>query len=276
MTEITLSPAQIEDSYYLLDEAADRSYGGNPDIYMPERPAVPRPDFGAFEVGIASLEASAVPHYQNGRYIIKPSHSPLVAHFAGMRGFAIVSSQGQTGVRTITAPAILLEGGDRLAILTAEAPDTAGISSTQHALLDTEYVKNKARISAAHASNDVANAGEIGPSLVVASSGLTSDAHSDMHGLASNRLHTFGANFSKDQRQDIQVGHDIRAVRSATIDISRAIFVVGQQDQLSYDEALFGLKLSAGEMAVGMTLAASQSRGLRIDVATNLERMTSQ
>jgi hypothetical protein len=265
MKELTLSPNHIEDSYGLLNEAASQSHY-NEGLYIPERSDVPRPDFESFVLGMVKP-----PDYQNGRYTIRPSQSDLVQHFAGLRGFAVIRTQNQT----IAAPAIVLGDGGRLALLTAEV-SADSISTTQHALLEAEYIKDEVNVSGQHSERDVTNAGEIAPSLLVASSGIHSNAHTDMHGLAGDKLQTFGTNFSGDGRQDISIGHDTRFVRSTVIAANRAIFLTGERDQLPQEESLFGLRLSAGELAVGMTLAASQSRDVDINLMANLARMTGQ
>ena len=277
MKEIQLTQMQIEDAtadmYAAVDEAfsiSDQEEG----VYVPDKIRTPRPDFALFEAGYAEYAEVAgkpEPVSANGRLAIGPKDAAVLENFAGLRGLARTQVITESGERVIvTGPAIVLEDGCSVAVLTAERP-SAQINEMQHAFLSAEYVKQKANVQAEHRRSDVTNAGEIGPSLMVASSGGSLSAHSDMHELAAQtRLQTFGTNFSDAGRQDIQVGHETRSPRSTVVAVNRVILYAGSVDQLPRDARLLGVELTDDELAVGMTLAATESRGVRPNVTANL------
>jgi hypothetical protein len=266
MAEITLSQTQIEDSTDLLGGAAEQAFTPSEmasGLYVPDQTTVPKPNFADFAYQLQAYTeiTGSAPERQNGRIAIRPAQAPALANYEGMRGFgniAVADSSGQR--RILTAPAIVLPGGSQAALLTAE-PASDTITETQHALLEAEFVKHQARVSAEHQAADVTNAGDIAPSLVIASSLPGSNAHNDLHGLAGNgKQSTFGTSFSKANRQDIQVGHSIRYVRSTVVPLNKIVMCIGERDQLPSRAQLFNTALSSGELAVSMTLAATQSR----------------
>ena len=147
----------------------------------------------------------------------------------------------------------------------------------QQELLEAEYAKHKAKVSAEHSDRDVTNAGAIGPSLVVVTSGRGIDPHKDFHNLGStaNPNQTFATNFNDEGRQDMEINGKKRAVRSAIVSAHQAVMRIGAEDQPHPDERLMGtVELSAGEMAVGLALAASYSQGKEIDLETAIHKMT--
>lgn len=260
MSEITLTQSQLEDSFAVLETATDSAQRQAEVQYVADTSQVPRPDFASFRMQIDNIAAM---HRQppanvrgDGRVTIKHPHGQYVTGHEGIRGFAVTASLDNTGNRQLrTNPAILLPGAKSVAVLTAE-PDAATITETQHALLDSEYIKSLANIKQQHSTQDITNAGDIAPSLMVASSAIGSNPHGDMHSLAGD----FGRNFSTAKRQDITIGHNTRHVRSTVLPLSKVAFLAGPGDQLPKEEALLGIRLSSGQLAVGLTLAASNSR----------------
>lgn len=267
MSEITLTPDQLNDSFSILADAVDGMFSKSEQesgLYKPPEDEVPRPNFTTFVYRLqeqADGIATPIPEQRKGRLVIKPTNTTLLAGFDGLRGIA-AGSYGKTG--KISGPAIILPGATHVALLTAEeqygqVTDTPGITDVQHALLETEYIKHMAIVAPEHSEADVTNAGDVAPALVVASSGLNADAHQDLHGLADRSQSTFGTNFSQSSRQDFRVGNTTRYVRSAVIPIGKVIMLIGGHDQLPDKVQLFDIRQSSGELAVGLTLAASQS-----------------
>jgi hypothetical protein len=262
--EIVVSQTQLDVSAGLIAAAVERLPSeAEGRVFTPDQTEVPRPNFAGFNLHLqAQAEASGAPLARhNGRLAVTPQQSTFLEPFEGLRGFGTVATLDSNGRRQfITGPAIVLNGGQDIAMLTAEAPSGV-ITDMQHSLLEVEYVKHLAQVTPEHSQADVTNAGDIGPSLVVASSTLTSNAHGDLHGLAGNgRQTTFGSNFSHAQRQDIQVGQNTRHVRSRVVPLSNAVMAIGEHDQLPASQKLFNVALSSGELAVSLTLAAAQSR----------------
>lgn len=260
MKEIALSQSQVEESFDALDSAVQQTFGSNRELFIPDQQHVPYPDFHSL-AGNIETHTGRAPDWRNGRIALKPRDAYVLGAYEGLRGLAqIVTSDGRGGRKLITGPAIVLRGGQQLAMLIAEQPSPT-ISKTQHGLLETEYAKHLAAVKRQHSPADASNAGAIAPALVVASSGLGANAHTELHTLASSGgSDTFGSNFSLSSRQDIQVGHNIRYVRSAIIPTNNAVLHIGEHDQLDNNGQLFNIALSASQLAVGMTLAATQSR----------------
>lgn len=280
MAEITLSQTQIEDSTYLIDDAAEQAFTPSEmadGLYIPDQTTVPRPNFDDFVYRLQAYTDStgSTTERQNGRIVIRPHQAPALADYVGIRGFgniAVADARGQR--RILTAPAIVLPDGLQVALLTAESASDS-ITETQHALLEAEFVKHQAKVSTQHRIADVTNAGDIAPSLVIASSQLGSNAHYDLHSLAGNgRQSTFGTSFSQSNRQDIHVGHNTRYVRSTVVPLNNVVMCIGKHDQLPSWAQLFNTALTSGELAVSMTMAATQSRvgGSAVKQAARLQQ----
>ena len=262
MKEISLTQSQLEDSFATLETAVDLSGLNTPD-YQPDRSQVPRPNFTALQAHLettASTAGLSPPAVHQQRIALSGRHCGILSEYQGLRGFGLILAQDSNGdARQLIAPAILLPGGKHIALLTAE-PAAHTITAMQHSLLETEYIKHLATVRAQHSPQDITNAGDIGPSLVIASSMAGSNPHRELHGLAGSGKNTFGTNFSQDQRQDIVIGHQTRHVRSTVVSLSNARFLTGDLDQLPSDYRHLDMSLTSGQLAVGLTLAASQSR----------------
>lgn len=270
MREITLSRGQVEDSIGSLNHAADKTFSRSDKdsgLYQPDKAKVPRPNFSLFE---ANAEANGI-HRKSGYYEVDPANASVFIGFEGLKGIARVAVITKSrSVETMTGPAIVTGGGRNIVVLTAEQ-QAGRITPTQHALLESEYVKQLSEASPYHKTKDITNAGETAPALVVATSADYVGVHGVVHDLAKGN---FGTNFSKYGRQDIRVGHEVRHVRSTVVPADNAILYMSRQDQLPADERLFDIELSASEMAVGIALAATRTRlGRMPNLEANLSSM---
>jgi hypothetical protein len=280
--EIQLSKDQIEDSVGSLSEAIDTKFSQSDKengYYQPNKANIPRPNFALFHAQAAqSLETSKQElTIKDGKLIIKPEQAAVYQGFAGLRGKAAFAVNSGDRKEIISGPAILLSDCRRVAVLTAEAPGQNLITTMQHSLLETEYVKDGADVSEHHSASDVTNAGDIGPAMVVVSSLEARSAHQDLHALAigSRRgVKTFGQNFSTSGRQDFKIGNKTRRPRAVILPTSQVIMAVGRPDQLDDGASLLNAGLSASELAVGMTLAATTSRQGKVpNLINNLDNM---
>lgn len=244
-------------------------------VQTPEGKAmeVPRPSFALFE---AQATEHDVPKNAAGEFVVGPQHSNLLV--PGQRGFAMFAVNTESGRKTVIGPAIVLpntaEGGiPQVAVLTAEAqPDGRSgprtIYDHQHVLLDTEYLKAQTTLTAEHKNHDLPDVTEIGASLMVASSLDTAKIHGDSHVLAEGQ---FGPNFANDGRQDMVFGHTTRSLRSEIVIATRVVFETAEHFQLPPDYQHLDLNLSPQELAVGMALAATQTRnGKSPDLVRNM------
>lgn len=284
-SDLALPAGLIDNSYGVMAEAAVQASGDiGQTLYTPEVSTVPRPDFDSFVGGaqaLAEQHQQAALEVRRGRLVVPSNRAEVLQHFDGLRGLAAVLLPAADGTaRKLIGPAIVLPGATQLAVLVAEKP-AAGLSPTQQALLETEYLKHAAKVAAEHNPNDVPDAGAIGPALVVVSSHRDANPHGDLHGLGPQPGATsFGKNFSHSGRQDFIVSDrsgtsQTRHVRSAVVPVSQAIFMAGKFDQPAPEAQLAGtMALSAGELAVGMTLAASETKGLAMDLRSSIIQVT--
>lgn len=284
-TDLALPAGLIDNSYGIMAEAAAQAGGDiGQTLYVAEASSVPRPDFDSFVSGAQALSEQqqlAALQVQRGRTIVPSERAEVLRYFDGLRGLAAVLIPDDNGIpRKLIGPAIVLQGANEVAVLIAEKP-APSLSPTQQALLETEYLKHAAKVAAEHSPNDVTNAGAIAPALVVASSRRAANPHGDLHGLAPRPgASSFGKNFSRSGRQDFVVSgrsgtSQTRRVRSAVVPVSQAIFMTGKFDQPTPEAQLAGtMALSAGELAVGMTLAASETKGLPMDLRASIIQIT--
>ncbi|HVV67401.1 MAG TPA: hypothetical protein VHB72_05055 [Candidatus Saccharimonadales bacterium] len=286
MKEVVLTQTQLEDSFADLETATDTVFSAadkQSGFYEPAQENVPRPAFRLFEAALlvaADRRDLPDPKMENGRYVVAPPLTAVARNFEGLRGLAQIDVQTADGAKRLTRPAIVLRGGHRVAMLLVE-PSAPAITDMQHALLETEYVKDEAEVSEEHSSSDIANAGALAPAMVAVSSSGLGNAHHDVHRLAAGTKEgtsTFGINFSKAGRQDFKVGGQTRLVRPGIFALDeRVTLLVGGQDQLPSEKQLFGVALSASELAVGKTLAATKSRTNQTpDLTTNLRQIVGE
>jgi len=281
MSEITPSQlnASLDRSFGSLNTALEL-VGVGSELHETDQSQVPHLDFQAFEYSLNTRLANAgapLAEVKGGRMALKSPHSLHLEGYEGLRGFAaaqVRNSQGET--QRLVGPAILLQGAGQVAMLTVERPSNE-ISQLQHTLLEVEYAKNSATVLATHtaADSDITN---LAPALMIASTKLGNNPHSEMHGMATTNR-AFGANFSTDGRQDIATSQGTRRVRSAVLPVKNIAFFVSERDQVAYGETPMGIDISSGRLAVGLTIAAStsmldSSQGRLIDrLATNTDRM---
>ena len=233
-----------------------------PGLELPDQDSVPRPNFELFK--IVALDAGCALN-GNGELEVRPRHSRVLV--PGLRGFATFLMKTTSGDVSLTKPAIVLSSQSvgelpQVAVLIAEKePEGHGgprkIFEDQHALLDAEVVKQHSKLSAEHGEGDVPTVREIGTSLMVASSADPASIHGESHVVAKGN---FGQNFGQLGRQDFIVGSNVRAIRPEILPANRIIFTTASHHQLPPDQQLLGVALTPEELAIGMTLAATETK----------------
>lgn len=267
MSEIVLTPTQIEDSLASFDGAKDAAFA-NSDMqqqhFQPETVDVPRPNFNAFATVIGAIQdQSKMPRAVNGRLRLEEEHRWTYAEYPGLRGLATVIS----GSKKVRGPAIVLPDGKSLVMLTAETIKTelSGqggtlrevITPMQHGLLDVEYLKAAAQQPAAeHDHDDFTNAAAMAPALVLVTG--RGNVHEQVHTLSTTIRdpRSFGTKLTSAGRQDFAVGAQTRKVHSAVLE-SNFVFDVAPYDQS--EEYTLGPNRSGYEIAVGTALSAAVS-----------------
>jgi hypothetical protein len=233
-----------------------------PGLALLDQDSVPRPNFDLFKT--FALDAGCALN-GNGELEVRPRHSRVLV--PGLRGFATFLMKTGNGDVTLTKPAIVLPQktpGEvpQVAVLLAEKdPDgRAGVRNIledQHALLDAEVVKQHSKLTAEHGEGDVPTVREIGTSLMVASSADPSSIHGESHVVAEGN---FGQNFGWQGRQDFVVGGNVRSIRPKILPANRIIFTTANHHQLPPEQQLLGVALTPEELAIGMTLAATETK----------------
>src|SRR5579864_6041307 len=125
MAEIRLSQSQLEDSVASLDKAVQRVFAASErdqGHYQPTEIVAPRPAFSLYQAQLEQLLQSGAAGIEKkpNRYTIGPSQAEVLRNFAGLRGLASFSVKTARGVHIMVGPAIVLNGGQAVSILTAE------------------------------------------------------------------------------------------------------------------------------------------------------------
>lgn len=277
MAEIMLSKGQIENAVGTLETAVDTALSpvDKETVYKVATERLPRPSFDTFAA--RALAGNVAGTYGKG-FKLMPSQAQLLAGFNNLRIIASVQTRDK---RSVYLPGVVLptvNGNVMLGCLSRDAMTDGHalnrpLSSMQQPLLDNLYQMQAADPS--HGGNAPVNAGEISHASLIASSTQPYGIHSKVHELADSR--TFATSFSNQGGQDIRQGDKVRDVRNKVFAARQAANVyVFPEHQLSADELPFGLKLTAGELAVGMVLAASGSRGERPPLVENVTAIAEQ
>lgn len=266
MAEIILTQNQIEDAQSKVLDARSSFDRYNGSLHDPT--TVPRPLFAEVAAG---LEDAA--RFTKGRLLLTGADKQLTARFAGLRAVAhFVAGNGAK----MQCPAVVLVDGQHVAALMAES-NPRSFSALTHALLENEYVTQRADISAHTDDNRIAPA--VGGHALVAASFVDHPqrAHDKVHRLDDD-MRGFGVAFGGqgEERRDFLVGHDKRRVRSAVLPLAKVVLEVRAEYQLPPDELLLGTGMDAGELNVAMVAAATLSRQDEVgtvDIRANMHAM---
>jgi hypothetical protein len=249
MTNIELSTNQISDAVGVFTEAVQMEIGGG--AYVPEPNAVPCPDY---DLAASYFEVAA----NTPSFAVTPGDQTL-GMLGGLRVIVGVHSKDH---RFVQLPGIVLpdsgSGGIRIGCLSGPdiiRDDTLPLTDLQQVLLEQVAAMHMPGVGE-HAKNQQVNIGDIGHAALVA---ITApEAAPTIH----SEVHTFvGAGLSQTIARTgaltIGHGHTARNVQEIIIPFAQAAQVmVPRHYQLPSR-----LDLQAGDLAVGITLAAVRSKG---------------
>jgi len=261
MSEIILNANHIEDAAGTLAEAATSAFSANDRevFYRPDHSDLPRPSYGVFE---ALATAQGLP--------------AALAKCENLRVMAGVQTRDR---KTVYLPGVVLrpkDGRISLACLTTDSVTSENalsrpFSAMQQTLLDNMYIMQKSDPS--HNGTSM-NAAEIGHGALIAASPTPVGIHGAVHTLAGGG--TFAQTFSNEGYMDIGRGHDTRQVRPVILGLRQlADLRVYSEHQLT-EPNMLGISLKAGELAIGVILAAAETRNVRTPLIQNLTAIAEQ
>lgn len=250
MKNTILSPTQLTDAKGLFDDAA-ANFGVLTEFL--DDTEVPRP---TVEDLLASANRSGVtlPVSGSGSLMLSPNNANIIAQHPGLRGIAHYKADRSMRM----APAIVLRDGKSVALLLSDA-NPYDVNELKHGLLENMYVTQREDIAAHNSSDRVAPA--VGGHALIAASftGNPLVAHDQVHALANGN---FGTNFDAQGSRDICFGvsgHDVLRVRSAVLHLGQVVLEVPPAYQVSQGESLLADHLTASQLNVALTVAATLS-----------------
>ena len=250
MKKTIISKNQLNDASGMFAEAM-RGIGLQSELRDDD--AVPRPTME--EMILSANYAHSRLHVNDaGAIILGPDEAALTAKHPGLRGIAHYRTRDAARM----APAIVLRDGRQIALLVSDV-NPYEMNELKHGLLESLYVTQREDIAAHGSANQVAPM--IGGHALIAASftGNPSAAHDQVHNLANSN---FGRNFDMQGNRDISFGasgHDVLRVRSAILRLSQVIFEVPRAYQISHEDNLLGNDMTAGQLNIALTVAATLS-----------------
>lgn len=250
MKNMIVSKNQLSDAGGIFAEAA-ASISMQPELYDDD--VVPRPTMEEIVLG-ANYAHSMLHVNAAGAIILGPDNAALTAKHPGLRGIAHYRTRDAARM----APAIVLRDGRQIALLVSDV-NPYEMNELKHGLLENLYVTQREDI-AAHGSTNQVTPMIGGHALIAASfTGNPGAAHGQVHNLANGN---FGTNFDMQGSRDISFGtsgHDVLRVRSAILRLSQVIFEVPRAYQISHEDNLLGNDMTAGQLNIALTVAATLS-----------------
>lgn len=268
MKNTVISPNQLHDAKGLFDAAATQfDVKGK----MSMDTVVPRPTL--HDVIASAVRQNVVLSVNSqGSVLLAPRDEAIAAIHPGLRGVA----HYKAGASMRAAPAIILRDGRRLALLLSDANPNE-CNDLKQSLLENLYTTQDPDI-AAHGEKSLVIPTVGGHALVAASFvGNPRAAHDQVHSLDHGN---FGANFDRAGNRDIFFGtggHDVLRVRSAVLALSQVVLEVTKAYQIEDDESLLGSDMSAEQLNIALTVAAtlsSKDKSRMFNLGTTLEAMT--